>query len=367
MITFKTELKLNNKQRTMMAKHAGVARHAYNWGLALTKQILDYNRDNPDNKQKFPSAIDLHKRLVAEVKTANPWYYEVSKCSPQQALRNLRIAWDRCFTKRAKPPRFKKKNVKDSFYLEGNVQITGNKMKLPKIGWVKTYEKHLPPILVNSCSNVTVSKRAERWFISYQVDFEPSRVNHLYGRVGVDIGIKTLATLSNGFTFPNVKAYRTAKRRLAHLQRSVSRKVKGSANYKKAVKRLAKLHYRISCIRKDAIHKLTHYLTNNHSEIVIEDLNVSGMLKNHRLASAIADCGFYEFRRQLEYKSDWYGAILHFVDRFFPSSKTCSNCGCIKQDLKLSDRLFNCLDCGFSCERDLNASINLRNAVSSIV
>ena len=343
-----------------MAKHAGTARHAYNWGLALCKSALE-------NQEKMPSAFDLHKRLVAEVKSVNDWYYEVSKCSPQQALRDLATAFKNCFQHQRGFPQFKKKNVKDSFYLEGNVQIIGNKIKLPKIGWVKTYEKFLPPILVKSCSNVTISKRTDKWFISYKVDYQPQNVNQPLGCVGVDIGIKTLATLSNGVIFPNLKAYRKAKKRLAYLQRAVSRKVRGSANYRKAVKQVAKLHYKVSCIRKDAIHKLTHYLTKNHSEIVIEDLNVSGMLKNHRLASAIADCGFYEFRRQMEYKSDWYGAILHFVDRWYPSSKTCSNCGVIKQDLKLHERSFNCPDCGFSCNRDLNAAINLQNAVSSTV
>jgi putative transposase len=368
MISFKTELKLNNKQRTIMAKHAGVARHAYNWGLAICQEILDYNQAHPESQQKFPSAIDLHKRLVAEIKPVYEWYYEVSKCSPQQALRDLRTAWDRCFNKIAKAPRFKKKNVKDSFYLEGNFHLKGNKIKLPKIGWVKVFEKFIPPILVKkSGSNCVISKRANRWFISYKVDFEPEKINHQFGRVGCDIGIKRLATLSNKLTFPNVKAYRNAQKRLAYLQRLLARKIKGSANYKKAQKQLAIWHYRISCIRKDAIHKLTHYLTKNHSEIVIEDLNVSGMLKNHRLASAIADCGFYEFRRQLEYKSDWYGAILHIVDRFFPSSKTCSECGEIKSDLKLKERTFNCSHCGLSIDRDLNASINLCNAVSSTV
>ena len=365
MISFKTELKLNNKQRTIMAKHAGVARHAYNWGLAVCKEILDYNQNNPENKQKFPTAIDLHKQLVAFVKSKYEWYYEVSKCSPQQALRDLRNGWDRCFQKIAKPPKFKKKNQKDSFYLEGNFQIKGNQIKLPKIGWVKTYEKFIPSILVKkSGSNCVISKRANKWFISYKVDYEPEKVEHPFGKVGCDMGIKTLATLSNGLIFPNVKAYRNAQKKLAHLQRELSRKTKDSANYKKTQKRLAKLHYRISCIRKDAIHKLTHYLTKNHSGIVIEDLNVSGMLKNHRLASAIADCGFYEFRRQLEYKADWYGAVVHIVDRFFPSSKTCSNCHEIKRDLKLKDRTFNCSHCGLNIDRDLNASINLENAVS---
>jgi putative transposase len=368
MISFKTELKLNNKQRTMMAKHAGVARHAYNWGLSVCQSILDYNQAHPDNKQKFPTAIDLHKKLVREVKSQFDWYYQVSKCSPQQALRDLATAFKNCFQYQRGFPQFKKKNRKDSFYLEGNIQIKGNQIKLPIIGWVKTYEKFIPAILVKKAgSNVRISKRADRWFISYKVDYEPEKVEHSQGRVGVDIGIKSLATLSNGKVFRNVKAYRKAKRRLAYLQRSVSRKVKGSANYKKAVKRVAKLHYQISCIRQDAVHKLTHYLTKNHSEIVIEDLNVSGMLKNHRLASAIADCGFYEFRRQLEYKSDWYGAVLYIVDRFYPSSKTCSNCHEIKTDLRLRERTFNCNHCGLTMDRDLNASMNLCNAVSSTV
>ena len=362
MLSFKTELNLNNKQRTLLAKHAGTARHAYNWGLAVCQLALE-------NKERLPSAIDLHKKLVAEVKKANRWYYEVSKCSPQQALRDLSTAFKNFFEMPERGfPKFKKKNRKDSFYLEGKIRITGNKIKLPRIGWVKTYENFLPPILVKKAgNNVTISKRAGRWFISYLVDHVPEKVNHPHGRVGVDIGIKTLATLSNGLVFPNLKAYRKAKRKLAHLQRSVCRKVKGSKNREKANKQVAKLHFKIANIRRDAIHKLTHYLAKNHSEIVIEDLNVSGMLKNHRLASAIADCGFYEFRRQLEYKCDWYGAILHIVDRWFPSSKTCSNCLTVKKDLKLKDRTFKCDHCGFVIDRDFNASINLENAVSSTV
>ncbi len=362
MISFKTELKLNNQQRKAMAKHAGTARHAYNWGLSVCISALD-------NQEKLPTAIDLHKKLVAEVKSENPWYYEVSKCSPQQALRDLSQGFKNFFTINDRGfPKFKKKNNKDSFYLEGNIQINGNKIKLPKIGWVKTYEKFIPPILVKKAgSNLTISKRADRWFIAYKVDFEPKPVADSMGCVGVDIGVKTLATLSTGLIFPNIKAYRQAQQRLAYLQRSVSRKVKGSKNRKKAVQRVAKLHYRIACIRKDAIHKLTHYLTKNHSQIVIEDLNVSGMLKNHRLASAIADCGFYEFRRQLEYKADWYGSSLTIVDRWFPSSKTCCHCKQINSELKLQDRRFHCDHCGLDINRDLNASINLCNAGSSPV
>lgn len=224
MKSFKTELNLNNCQKTLMAKHAGVARHAYNWGLAT---CIEAHK----NEEKRPSAITLHKRLVREVKSECPWYYEVSKCAPQKALRDLERAFLNFFKINGRGfPKFKKKGRNDRFYLEGSIKISGNRIKLPRIGWVKTYEKHLPPILVKSTSNATISLKAGRWFIAYKVDVDPQPVTHPNGCVGVDLGIKTLATLSNGKTFPAVKPYRKAKKRLASKQRSVSRKVKGSNN-----------------------------------------------------------------------------------------------------------------------------------------
>jgi len=157
---------------------------------------------------------------------------------------------------------------------------------------------------------------------------------------------------------------RKAKKRLARLQRRVSRKVKGSNNRKKAITRLGIAHKRVSDIRKDNLHKITTYLAKNHSQVVIEDLNVSGMLKNHKLASAIADCGFFEFKRQLTYKCDWYGSNLIIIDRFYPSSQICSNCG-HKQKMPLKERVYNCPNCQTSLDRDLNASINLKNYAST--
>jgi putative transposase len=354
MKSFKTELILNNKEITKCKKHAGVSRHAWNWGLEQTQQSLE-------NKELLPSAITLHKRLVAEVKKENPWYYEVSKCAPQQALRNLETSWKRCFKKISKPPKFKKKEVKDSFYLEGKIQIQGSKIKLPNLGWIKSHEV-LPDILkgTSGISNVTVSERAGRWFISYKINYLPEVTEKKLDCVGVDLGIKALATLSDGTTFENPKSYRKNKKKLARCQRQFAKKKKGSSNRTKQKTKLQKIHYRIANLRKNAIHQITSYLTKNHSEIVLEDLNVSGMMKNHKLASAIADCGFYELRRQLEYKSEWYGCLLTFVDRFFPSSKICSNCGCKKEQLSLSERIFNCSDCDFEVDRDLNASINLK-------
>ncbi len=290
MQSIKTKLKVNNYQKTILAKHAGVARHAYNWGLATC--ISEY-----DATKKRPSAITLHKRLVAEVKSKNPWYYEVSKCAPQQALRDLERAFKNFLTipKRGFP-KFKKKGKKDSFYLEGSLKILkGNYIKLPRIGIVKTY-CILPSVPVK---NVTISRRADNWYISFKYDFEPAPTAKERDIIGVDVGINALATCSDRTVFANGKAYKQAKKRLSRYQSRINKKEPGSFNRVKAVKRLAKAHKKVADIRADTLHKLTTWLAKNHSTIVIEDLNVTGMLKNHKLASAIADCGFYEFKRQL--------------------------------------------------------------------
>ncbi len=357
LLGFKTKLKLNNKQRTQMAKHAGVARHAWNWGLRLTKQILDNNRDNPKEKIKFPSAIDLHKWLVAMVKPEYPWYYESSKCAPQFALRQLREAWARAFKKVSKPPRFKKKGRNDSFTLDGTIKVVDHfKVQLPKIGVVKTYER-LP--YGYKPKSVTVTRKADSWYISYKIEVEPESTFKSVDVVGVDLGVKTLAYLSTGFSFNSPMPYRCYFKRLARLQWLNRNKKIGSNNWKRAQLKIAKLHAKIANIRKDTLHKLTTYLAKNHSQIVIEDLNVSGMLKNGKLAKAIADMGFYEFRRQLEYKCQLYGSKLIIADRWFPSSKTCSNCNWHNPELKLSNRWFLCVGCGSFIDRDWNASINL--------
>ena len=348
LVSFKTELKLNNKQKTLLAKHAGVARHAYNWGLATCFKALE-------NNEKLPTAIDLHKKLVAEVKPIYSWYYEVSKCAPQQALRNLSTAFKNWWIhKHTKCPRFKKKGHHDSFYLEGGLKVSGNRLKLPRIGWVNVHE-NLPAI---TPKNVTISRHADRWFISFKYELDIANTPKIRERIGVDIGINSLATCSDGTVIKNRKAYRKHKKKLARLQRNLARKQKGSKNRQKAQVKLARQHKKVVQIRKDTIHKLTSWLAKNHSEIVIENLNVSGMLKNHRLASAVADCGFYEFRRQLEYKTEWYGSKLVMADRFYPSSQLCSNCQ-NKQKMPLSKRVYECKNCGLKIDRDLNASINL--------
>ncbi|NEQ75362.1 MAG: transposase [Okeania sp. SIO2C9] len=388
MQSIKTKLKVNNYQKTMLAKHAGVARHAYNWGLATC--IAEY-----ESTKKRPSAITLHKRLVAEVKSINPWYYEVSKCAPQQALRDLEKAFKNFLTipKRGFP-NFKKKGRKDSFYLEGSIKVLkGNYIKLPRIGIVKTYEI-LPSVPIK---NVTISKRADNWYISFKYDYQPTTTAKKRDIIGVDVGVNTLATCSDGTKFANIKAYRQAKKRLARYQHRVSKKEPGSKNRLKAIKRLAKAHKKADRPRDDEsrkgtrtkqwlISEPTHFINSqhgralNHSTIVIEDLNVSGMLKkrcdpatttvareraprDHKLASAIADCGFSEFKRQLIYKCEWYGSQLVIADRFYPSSQICSHCG-HQQKMPLHERTYNCANCGFETDRDFNAAVNLENYVN---
>ncbi|MBO3463658.1 transposase [Aetokthonos hydrillicola Thurmond2011] len=361
LLGFKTELKLNNTLRTELIKHCGVARHAWNWGLSLTKQILDHNKANPLDKIKFPTAIDLHKWLVALVKSENPWYYESSKSAPQNALIALREAWKRCFDKISGVPNFKKKGKHDSFTLEGIVKILGNnKIQVPRIGVLKTYER-LPQVQPKS---VTISRQADKWFISFRFDQQSLTEDtwfYFFSTVGVDLGVKNLATLSTGEVIEGAKSYRKYEAKLSRLQWLHRHKIIGSANWKKAQLQIARLHRKIANIRKDTLHKLTTLLAHNHSTVVIEDLNVSGMMANRKLAKAISDMGFYEFRRQLTYKCELYGSQLVVVDRWFPSSKTCSNCGTKKETLSLSERVFDCEHCNFNIDRDLNAAINLKN------
>uniref|UniRef100_A0ACD5GUF8 RNA-guided endonuclease InsQ/TnpB family protein n=1 Tax=Desertifilum tharense IPPAS B-1220 TaxID=1781255 RepID=A0ACD5GUF8_9CYAN len=358
---FKTELKLNHQQRTQLVKHCGVARHAWNWGLALTQNLLEHNQAHPQDKIKFPTAVDLHKWLVVMVKPECPWYYQVSKCAPQYALRQLSEAWKQAFKKLKKPPKFKKKGTADSFTVDGALAVEQNRVKVPVIGWLKTYER-LP--VEQKPKSFTISRTADRWFVSWNIEIEPTHELKPVSVVGVDLGVKALATLSTGEVFEGAKSYRKYEKKLSRLQWLNRHKVKGSNNWKKAQIQIARLHRQIANIRKDTLHKFTSYLAKNHSKIGIEDLNVSGMLVNHKLAKAIADMGFYEFRRQLEYKCQLYGCELVVVNRWFASSKTCSNCGTKKETLSLAQRVFHCQCCGLEIDRDLNASINLEKAVS---
>lgn len=369
---YKTQLDLNNVQRTTCLKHAGCARFAYNWGLARKQAAYKAG-------EKVPSAIDLHRELNALKPTDYPWMYEVSKCAPQEALRDLDTAYKHFFRKaklkaqgkyRGKLgfPKFKKKSKAiGSFRLTGSITVYTDAVQLPRLGRIRLHEHGYIPTDAKILS-ATVSEQAGRWYVSVQVEQEQEKsVSTTTSAIGVDLGIKTLATLSDGITFENTRALKHALKKLKRLERTKSRRKKGSKNRAKARKAIATTHARIAHVRKDTAHKLTSYLCKNHALVAIEDLSVAGMLKNHCLAQAVADSNFGEIRRQLEYKAAWHGTHLVTIDRFYPSSKTCSACGYVKPQLSLSERTFICEDCGNVLDRDLNAAINIKHvAVSSI-
>ncbi len=363
---YKTELDPTCKQVEQLLQHAGCARWAYNWGLS--RKIEAYKTTG-----KSPSAIDLHRELNAlKTKPAEeggiPWMYEASKCAPQEALRNLDAAYKsffrRCKTgaKRKGFPRFKsRRNGIGSFRLTGSIRASEASVQLPVIGNLRTKERGYLPVDGVQVLSATVSEQAGRWFVSLQVEQEivdpEPKAPHV---VGVDVGIKHLAVTSDGEIFDNPKAFTKAQRTLRIRQKAVSRRQKGSANRRKAAARVARVHRRVANIRKDAIHKMTTSIAKSASVIVVEDLNVSGMLKNHCLARALSDASLSEIHRQFAYKSKWNGAALIKADRFYPSSKRCSGCGAKKDSMSLSERMYCCEACGLVIDRDLNAAINLK-------
>jgi putative transposase len=364
---YKVELDLNNRQRTACAKHAGTARFAYNWGLR--RQIDSYEQSG-----QSPSAIDLHRELNKLKQTDFPWMYEVSKCAPQEALRDLDKAFNHFFRRvkegNGKPgfPKFKsRKRGLGSFRLTGVIRVFETCIQLPRLGTLKLKEKGYIPTTGVHILSATVSEKAGRWFVSVQVKEEQPAPSPATGEpVGVDLGVKAMATCSDGQIFENPRALDKKSEQLARWQRRLSRRKKGSQNREKARRKVANLHLQIANIRQDALHKATSTIvakTKPDSErprtIVLEELNVAGMLKNHKLARAIADVGLAEFRRQIVYKASLAGEQVLLADQWYPSSKTCSSCGVIKFELDLSERIFICDSCGLVIDRDLNAALNL--------
>ena len=350
----------------MHLAHAGAARFTYNWGIDR-KEMVYWLNQLPIPHIKNPTAIDLHRELNQLKKTKYSWLYETSKCSPQEALRDLDKAFKNFFSHRAKYPKFKSRNKGiGSFRLTGSIKVFKDSIQLPRLGKLRLKEKGYIPVSDVHVLSATVSEKAGRWYVSVQVEEEIDVPINTGLPAGADIGIKKLAVASDGTVYDNPKALKRYERKLKRQQRSLSRRKKGSRNHKKAVFELQKVYRRIANIRRDAIHKVTTELARTKSVIGIEDLNTEEMLKNHWIAKSISDVAFGEFRRQMEYKTQWLGSRLVIADRWFPSSKLCSNCGNIKNNLKLSDRIYHCEKCGLTIDRDLNSSINLEQlAVSS--
>ena len=367
---YKTELDLNDLQVTACKQHAGAARWAYNWGLQVKQERYQATK-------KSPTAIALHRELNALKKTAVPWMYRVSKCAPQEALWNLDAAFQnffrRCALKKQGKwkgklgyPQFKtKKKGLGSFRLTGTIVVSDKAIVLPRLGRLRLKERGYLPTAGVQILAATVSEQAGHWYVSVQVEEEQTVPENTGPVVGIDLGVKSLATLSDGEVMANPRHLKRRLKKLKRLQRMVSRRQKGGKNRKKAVKKLARLHRQIKNQRRNTLHQVTTRLAKTKSVLVMEDLNVAGMLKNHHLAQAIGDVGFYEFKRQLHYKASWYGSRVILADRWEPSSKTCSGCGWLDETLTLSTRTFHCQQCGLMLDRDLNAAINLAQLAGS--
>lgn len=376
------ELKPNNKQATYFKKACGVARFAYNWALAEWQK--QYQEDKTyresceqsnltvvESQLNLPNHGKINKLFNAIKREQFPFVLEITKCAPQIAIQQLGDAYKRFFKGESKHPQFRKKGEKDRFSLSNDVFKLKNEnnqhlIQIPKLGWVRMKEELR---LQGKILSATISTRGERWFVSINVELSEAiqPLPKTQQSVGLDLGINHLATLSDGTKITAPKPLKTQLKKLRRLNKSLSRKQKGSNNRAKAKNKLSRLYYRISNIRKDFLHKLTTNLVRKFDVICLEDLNVQGMLKNRRLSRAIQDLGFYELKKQLIYKANQFGKTVKSVERFFPSSKTCSCCGFKLEKLSLSVRKWTCEKCHAEHDRDINASINILNFANKVL
>ena len=376
--SIKVRLHPNNKQLTRLFQYASCARFAYNWAI-------DRGQENHKLGNKFLSDNELRKEFTQLKKQENyKWLNKISNNVTKQAIKDACNSYKRFFKGQSKYPKFKnKKNSKQSFYQDSvaikftdtHVKIEGfatsRKKNKQKLNWIKLCEKGRIP---TNCKymNPRFTYDGLHWYISVSVDVEDDTSIPTNEGIGIDLGLKDLAICSNGNTYKNINKTNKVKKiekRKRRLQRSISRRYnmnkKGvryekTSNIIKREKELLKVIKRLTNIRRNHLHQTTSEIVKRKpSFICIEDLNVRGMMKNKHLSKSIQQQGFYEFRRQIEYKSAWNNIPVIIADRFFPSSKLCSCCGEIKKDLKLSDRIYRC-DCGNIIDRDYQASLNLK-------
>ena len=383
--SIKVMLLPNNKQRTKLFQSAGVARWAYNWTLAR-------QQENYKNGGKFISDGELRKELTQLKKTEEfSWLNNYSNNITKQSVKDACLAYQRFFKHQSEFPKFKsKRKSTPSFYIDTcKIEFSENKVKLEKLtdskklnkqkfNWIKLAEKNRTPL---NCKyyNPRVTFDGINFWVSVGVDYEENTEQPINDGIGIDIGIKDLAICSDGNTYKNInktKRIKKLKKKKRRLQRKVSRKYlknkKGASycktrNIIKCEKEILKLNHRLTNIRHNYLNQVTSEIIKREPKfIVLEDLNVKGMMKNRHLAKAVQEQCFYEFYRQIQYKSLWNNINFITADRFFPSSKLCSVCGNIKKDLKLSDRTYIC-ECGNVIDRDYQASVNLCNYGKSIV
>jgi putative transposase len=384
MQAYKFALDATPRQQGSLASHAGAARFAYNWGLDLVTTRLDHRKTDPS--VRVPWTL---RELRWEWNRAKPqvaaWWQQNSKEAYNSGLDALARAmknWNdsRSGRRKGRPVGFPRRKTKRHAQLgcrftTGQIKVLPDRkhIQLPRIGVVRTHEstRKLARRLEQGTARIlaaTISRRADRWFVSFTVEVQRAipASNGQPSVVGVDVGVRQLAVLSTGATIPNPRALEGSLRKLRRLNRQLARRRPGSKRRSRTRRRLAGVHARAANLRRDALHKLTTSLAAQHSTVVVEQLNVAGMIRNRRLARVIADTGMAELRRQLGYKATWYGCRLVVADRFFASSKTCAGCGWVKAKLTLAERTFCCEACGLRMDRDLNAARNLARLVQSV-
>jgi len=350
--TYKLKLYPNKEQAELMSKHFGSTRFVWNYFLAERKQSYLESK-------KSLSYHDNARTLVALKKTDEfSWLKDVNSQSLQSSLKDLDTAYGRFFKKQAMFPKFKKKGLCiDSFRCPQNAKIMDGKLQIPKF---KPIKLNVHREIEGKMLFVTISKtRTDKYFVAITCEVKHEPLPESDKAVGIDLGIKDLAVCSDGTVFENIKTTKKYAKQLTYEQRQLSKKKKGSNNRLKQKKQVALVHEKIRNIRVDNIHKFTEQTTRINGIIAIENLNVSGMIKNHNLAKAITDASWHETARQLEYKAGWNDRDFIKIDRFFPSSKTCSVCNFINQNLMLKDREWTCPNCNAILNRDLNASKNI--------
>lgn len=347
--TYKFRIYPNDEQQQKLAKCFGCQRFVYNYFLNKRNERYLQNETSTYNKD----AADL-----TNLKKEFDWLKEPPAQSLQRTLRNLDTAFNRFFTKKAKFPKFKSRRDKQSFCIPQNTEVKDGRLYIPKFKEGIKIKQHRA--MEGKIINSTISKKpCGHYYVCITVERHIPKHKHNDKTVGVDLGIKDLATLSDGKKYKNIKSYRAMEKRLARLQKHHSKKEKGSANREKARKKLARLHERIANIRSNHLHQITSKIVSENQTICLEDLSVRGMLKNRRLAKSVADVSFYEFVRQITYKAGWYGRTVIQIDRWYPSSKTCFHCGFVNQNLTMADRAWDCPRCEKHLDRDFNAARNI--------
>jgi putative transposase len=352
---FKYRIYPNRKQREIFARHFGCVRFVYNHFL---RQRIDYYAENKGSEKKGLNYHDTARVLTQMKKQSEfEWLKDVNSQSLQQTLRDLDVAYNNFFNKRAKFPNFKRKRNKQSFSVPQHWSISEGKLNIPKCNGIKIV-LHCP--IVGTPKSVTISRTPSgRYYVSILCEVEIPDPMFSGNEVGLDYGVKVFITTSEGKVINSPNYLRKAETKLKRLQRLVSRKAKGSSNRRNAVLRLARQHEKVSNQRQDFLHKTSRQFVSENQAIFIESLAIKNMIRNHHLARSISDSGWNMFVNMLKYKGQWYGCNIHEVDRFFPSSKRCHHCGYIHESLRLSDRSWVCPECNKEHNRDVNAAINI--------